>query len=351
MFGRREVSKKANFLPLVILRITLSTVVLIIFALGIYQAFRYFSGVDPLKLNPDQITSSVLTTPEVAQVLHFVLGVKLPKQINQLIPGNLSTNHKEASSAASLKVPVGKLALKFAIVADSHQDNDNLAKALSIAKTQGAKFVIGLGDYSDTGRLEDLEQAKSVFESSGLPFYTIAGDHDLWVAREQGFDPLTVFSQVFGSAYQSFGDSNISFVLLFNSDKYLGVDQVQLDWLQEQLQNTTEDKKIMVFLHEPIYHPTSDQTMGSARKNENKQASPAIQSQAEALRKLFKETGVVGVFAGDIHSFTQYQDPESDIRMVTVGAISQDRNTKAPRFVLIDVYTDGSYNVEDMEIK
>jgi len=37
--------------------------------------------------------------------------------------------------------------------------------------------------------------------------------------------------------------------------------------------------------------------------------------------------------------------------MTVVGALTSTRNTQAPRFAVVDVYDDGSYNVKDQEIK
>jgi hypothetical protein len=69
------------------------------------------------------------------------------------------------------------------------------------------------------------------------------------------------------------------------------------------------------------------------------------------LLSLFNKSKVGGIFAGDIHSFTTYTDMATNINMVTVGALTKERNTQPPRFAIVDVYDTGSYNISDIEIK
>lgn len=340
MFKHTDYRRRKNPFPIMVFRMCLSLTMLVILGIGVYQAVKYFSGTDPLEsLNfppevysisssPKEAILSLLSTHEVGKIVASVLGSKSSPQ--QLPTENTSTSMKAAGPT-----------LKFALVADSHNDNDNLAKALDIAKNQGAKFVIGLGDYTEIGTIDQLQQAKKVFESSGLPFYTTAGDHDLWDATNKGLNSSANFSQVFGPPYQSFSDSNIRFVILFNSDNYEGIDALQQQWVNEVF-GADLAKKTFVFLHEPLYHPSSDHMMGKV--------TPTLADQAKLLAKMFKDFGVLAVFTGDIHAFTRYEDP-SGLKMTTVGALTRERNTQAPRFAMVDVYQDGSYNIEDLELK
>lgn len=360
MFNHSESKKKGSFLPLTILRLFLSLIMLSIFGLGIYQAFRYFSGVDPLTLDPKDIIISLVTSEEATKTLYSVFNGNPPQQVldlqNQLgrsgEVGDSQVLPAETEQGSQPKRE-GQLILRFALLTDSHNDNENLRQALKLAQAKGAKFVIGLGDYTNTGTLEELQAAKRVFTASSLPFYLTAGDHDLWAARDKKLSADTYFNQTFGPAYQSFSDSSIRFVLVYNSDNYEGLDSFQWDWLKEQMQKTRDDGKFtFIFLHEPLYHPSSDRFMGSPRKADGEagKVEPEVKRQAEELRNIFKEAEVLTVFAGDIHSFTRYQDPEA-LSMFTIGALTRERNTQAPRFAIVDVFSDGGYNIEDLEIK
>src|SRR3990167_8750591 len=104
--------------------------------------------------------------------------------------------------------------LRFALVADSEDDNDLLTKALNQAKGSGVNFVIGLGDWTSIGTVEQLSLAKKVFVQSGLIYYLTAGDHDLWDSRNRGEEALTNYKQVFGEPTREFDANGIQFMIV-----------------------------------------------------------------------------------------------------------------------------------------
>lgn len=361
IFGHFD-SAKSGFSPLAILRVLLSLAILVVLLAGILQAVKHFSGVDVVKMDPQTVLVGVLGSEQTGRVMGEVLDFQLPTSLDQLkslinnpeeyFGGSGENRGNKGNEGGLFKAnPNAKVVLRFALVADSHNHNQNLAKALNLAKAEGAKLVVGLGDYTEVGTLEELESAKSVFDLSGLPYYLTAGDHDLWNARDKGADsPDQHFIQVFGSSYQAFSDSSIRFILVYNSDNYQGVDELQMEWLQKQLtayslQPEAESRKplaVFVFMHEPLYHPSSDHVMGKVTKS--------LSSQAEFLIQILKEAGVAGTFFGDTHFATSYQEPKTGLGMSIVGALTEERNTQKPRYSLVDVYDDGSYNVQDIEL-
>lgn len=364
MFGKRSETRRRSGarLPFTIFRLLVSLALFLILGIALIQAFKYFSGntlendpitkaVNEFPANPKQAIVGLLTSEETTKIIAGVLSFSPAKDFKLSLNNHDSLENKSSSRPTKKS---GSPLFKFAIVADSHNNNDDLTKALAQAKSIGVKFVIGLGDFSDVGTIEELERAKQVFDAGGLPYYVIPGDHDLWDSRDKGKIAVSNFSQVFGMPYQAFSDSGIRFILTFNSDNYNGVNDLQTNWLKDELNKKTNDqtKAVLIFLHEPLVHPTSDQVMGSARKSEpNVPANVKIQDQAKELLNLFKEAKVAGIFAGDIHAFTSYTDMASNLNMVTVGALSKERNTEVPRFATVDVYDDGSYNISDIEVK
>lgn len=303
-------------------RLFLSLVVLTILGIGLFQAYKTFSGFDPLKLSPQSlmklITGFISLSPD------------------QLINQNRSNTPTSAS----------EVSFKFAVVADSHQDSLNLKKALSQAKSLGAKFVIGLGDFSDVGTIEELRSSKQAFDEANLDYYVISGDHDLWDSRNKGVDPTTNFRGVFGQApYSSFSFENIRIILVNNSDNYLGLDELQLKWIEETLDSVEQEgpKLILVFASIPLYHPSSDHVMGKE--------NPKLKNQAEHLSSIFKKHQVAEVIAGDTHSFSRYREPVNDLAMTSTGAVTSVKNPQAPRFAMIAILQDGGYNIEDTEIR
>lgn len=360
MFRKSEGRRRGGFFPLVLFRLTLSLAMFLVLGLVLYQAFRYFSGAslegNLLTTDPRVTLNKILASDKTPEAILTILGVSfngLKDSINNPSSPTISSpnliNRNHPSNAP--------LNFRFALIADSHNDNKNLAQALRMAKDRGAKFVIGLGDYTATGTLAELEQAKNTFQASGLPYYLTAGDHDLWDSRDKTPSALTNFNQVFGSPYESFVDSNVRFVIVYNSDNYQGLDSFQMSWIRETLtqRDLNKEKVTYILLHEPLSHPSSDRVMGSPRKTADiadaSSGSKQILLQAEELKGLFKTQGVAEVFAGDIHAFTRYEDKDIGLKMTTVGAVTAERNLQLPRFAMVDVLVDGSYNIQDLEIR
>ncbi len=342
MWGKKyeQPKKRSSFLPFVILRVCLSLVMLSIFVVALYQAFRYFSGMNPIRMDPKTIAVSFLTSESTVHTISDLLGFKVDTGSLQKVVGN---GGSEAGQSGT-PTPVAKQILKFALVADSHNDTDDLTKALAQAKKNGAKFVIGLGDYTNTGTPEELQATKDVFAASGLPYYLTPGDHDMWNARDKNLSSATAdFSQIFGTPYQSFSDSGVYFVILSDADNYIGVDPVQMSWFSDALSASKKYGLVLAFMHEPLYHPSSDHGIGKT--------NPDLKKQAEQITRMLKDNNVAEVFFGDVHAFTRYSEPVTGLKMTTVGAVTRTQNTQTPRFVEVNVFADNSYSVADTEIQ
>lgn len=324
MFKKHYQKRSPNIL-FIIFRLALSMAMLSILLVGVYSAYKSFSGVNPLKLDPQQLIEilSSLKIGSKTLPLAQVLG-------------------KSAVPPAELTPAFG-----FLLVADSHSDNNDLDKAITQAKAAypDLKFIIGLGDYTKVGTLQELKDTKKILDNSGLTYFLLAGEHDLWDSRDKQVSATANFNQVFGPTFQSFDYDNFHFLLIDNSDDYKGLGDTQLKWIEEDLNKAKSAslKGIFAFLHQPLFHPVSDRVMGQVEKD--------LKQQARDLMYQFKSAGIKIVFAGDIHLFSQYKEPVTGIEMATIGAITIERNPQAPRYAVVFVFEDGFIKVEDIEIK
>lgn len=346
--------KRGTSLPFVILRLMLSAVIFGVLFMGLYAAYKQFSGVDPLKVNPKSVVENFLSVKSaVALVTQFVKGQK----IDTNILGNKAENLVQSSQPDNSKK---NISFSFVLVADSHNENAYLGKALTQAQRQlgdNLQFVIGLGDYTEVGTKKELEAAKKEFDATGIRYFVTAGDHDLWDGRDKLVDSsdsdegkqqatLTTYKSVFGPSYQMFTHNNVVFLILNNADNYLGLGSEQKLWLSQSLEEIKSQHRgelVFAFMHEPLYHLSSNRIMGKVKEE--------LKVEAKDLTLQLKRAGVREVFSGDIHFFTRYQEPASSLQMTTIGAVTSTRNAQSPRFVIVNVYDDGSYSVEDTEIK
>lgn len=338
MFFKSGYRKPKNAL-LSLLRLLISLIIIAILGIGLLQAYKAFSGIDPLKLDSSflgELLTSDSTYKLMINILTFNPKESLEKGGN-ILPGSGVIPEKPKSNA-----PVK---FKFGVLADSHKDTASLKKALNRAKEEGVKFVVIMGDLSDTGTVEELEATKQVLENSALTYYAAPGDHDLWDSRDKESNPPKNFMQVFGETYQSFSYDSVRFILIYNSDNYLGLDGVQLKWVEDELERTAKEapKLIFIFAPTPLFHPSSDHVMGKV--------NPRLIEQAEHLETSFKRLGVDLVFSADTHFYLSFTEPKNDLPMLTVGAVTSEKNPQTPRFAVVDILEDGSYNIEETEIK
>lgn len=314
----------------------MSLVIIAILGLGLFQAYKAFSGYDPMKLDSDSL-KNLLVSVFSAETINSILTLNPRKIVGDKGESGSIVNQAKRSNA-----PVK---FKFAVLADSHKDTLSLEKALNQARDSGVKFVVIMGDLSDIGTSEELESTKRVLDASGLTYYASPGDHDLWDSRDKESNPPKNFMQVFGKTYQSISYDDVRLLLIYNSDNYFGLDGVQLVWIEDEFNRSLADnpKLIFVFAPTPLYHPSSDHVMGKI--------TPKLASQAEHLITTFKKSGVDLVFSADTHFFSRFTEPKNDLDMVTVGAVTSEKNPQAPRFAIVDILEDGNYNVLETEIK
>lgn len=341
---RKHKARSSNLL-FGIFRLLLSLIILATLLVGLLSAYKHFSGVDPLKLSPKSFSNTfmgILSEVKLFQDLQEQVGQKFPTQ--NIITDKIGIDSKDAPDSQP-KVGKPKLILKFALLADSHNDNIFLKKALDQIGNNHSdvKFIIGLGDYSDVGTYDELKNAKKELDSHKIRYFAATGDHDLWDARDKSLSASANFESVFGPTYQYFIQDNFKFIILFNSDNYLGLGETQKNWLTNLLTLGSEVRGTFVFLHEPLIHPSSDHFMGRVEEK--------LKLEAEELIDQFSKAGIKKVFAGDTHFFSEYSEPRTGLPMVTIGAITSTRNLQLPRFAIVSVFEDGSSTVEDIAIK
>lgn len=348
MFKKHSGRRKTVNPLYVVFRLFLSLIIFALLLGGVYSAYKHFTGMDPLKLNSESVAKNLLKAKSAQDIIVALGSIKategLAQKINQKVLGDQVL--VPADNLVGLKQTQSKVVLRFLMVADSHNDNINLAKALEKGKQAypDIKFVLGLGDYSDVGTVTELKAAKQQFDSSSLRYFLIPGDHDLWDGRNRNLDPVTNFRQVFGPSYQSFTEGGFYFIMVYNSDNYLGLSEEQKNWLNLELEKAKrEGKGVFVFVHEPLYHPSSDHAMG--------RVEPKLKDQAKTIIYSLKGAGVKSVVAGDAHYFSQYNEPETGIFMSTVGAVTAERNLQTPRYAIGEIMEDGSLRILDIEIK
>ena len=231
--------------------------------------------------------------------------------------------------------------LKIAIIADTESDIRNLTLALEKAKKNNVNFVIHLGDLSQLGVLEDLDNIKLALDQSGLEYYATPGDRDLWAYLYGKYQDVNGFKEVFGDSYRFIQKDEIGFLIINNADEFAGIDNSQWEFIENNLPNTT-----FVFLHNPVEF---DDSVLLSHKGMG-QYDEGVEEQRIKLLNMIKDSNVKAVFAGDQHRFTEFKDSYKDLYYYIVGSTNSERNLEYPSFAILTIYDDGDYFVKKIEI-
>lgn len=246
-----------------------------------------------------------------------------------------------SETSTSVVKDTNKLSFKVALMADSHEDTELLAQALTESKGEDVAAVFELGDLTNLGVIDALEASKKVLDASGLDYYVLPGDHDLWKSVGPGN-----FIEVFGKNYRSVKIDGYKFVMLDNSANYTLISDVEMAWFKAELKDAD-----FVLLSQPIYHPKNSIVMGVVKGEE----VPDVLAQSKQILDLIQKSNVMAVIAADQHMSSQSVDPVRDsLSHIVVGAITKTHdgiiNLQTPKYAMLSVYEDGSYKVDDVQL-
>ena len=237
------------------------------------------------------------------------------------------------------KSPEKRLLAKVAVLSDSHSDNENLARAIQLAKERQVDSIIHLGDLTKVGTIEELSAAKNTLDEGKIKYYVVPGDHDLW----EGGD--TNFKKVFGKTYRVIEENDIMYILMDTSNTEKGITDTQITWLENQLK-TNKSKIRFAFGQLPLYDPYNYRTI-----YEKGGFNEKVKKEAEVVLELFKKEKVLVMFSGDHHLSSTYTESSRNVTIRTVGALSRERNLQTPRFDILKVYQTGEFEIEEVVLE
>lgn len=115
--------------------------------------------------------------------------------------------------------------------------------------------------------IEDINQISPTFKNirqrfsaTGIPFFYVAGNHDMDVGVRSNFLAKKSYQKFFGPPYYSFNRGKVHYVVLddvFNTGRsygYIGyLEERQLQWLEQDLARIPKGSTVIVSIHIPSY--------------------------------------------------------------------------------------------------
>ncbi len=197
----------------------------------------------------------------------------------------------------------------FAAIGDSQDGAKTYTRLLQSIVDRKPDFVIHLGDMVSNAREEQWDSFFEMSEVLRVPFFPVAGNHDVG-SRPKGEETYREqFRLPGGKTYYSFRAGECLFIAL-DSEKGSGmILEDQWSWLEENLYNSPVTCKI-VMIHRPLFLPIDSLKTGRAMDR--------FPSYRDNLHRLFVKTGVTMVLAGDDHRYDR-REKDHIVYIITGG--------------------------------
>ena len=337
-----------------IFRALFAIVILTGFVAFVSLATKEISSLDPVTFA--KVSAPIFTRLGLSEAKTGQVAGELVERISQTGINKLDRDGSNSDISANVNLGPATLSgstirksktvvAKVAVMADSGDENLNLQDALQKAKELEVDYVFHLGDLTSWGDLKSLEAVRSVLEEGGSNWFALPGDHDLaQSASVQGGGGLENYTNVFGKNYAFITVNKVTFLLFDNSANKTPLDDARYNWFLNNVSYAD-----YVLLSQPLYHSSPSDLMGVMGVFNGEEVKE-INDQAKVLLAEVRNSDVQGVFAGDHHFSSISIDPVRDsLTHYVVGAIAEKRNVQVfPRFTILEVYSDNSYEVSEI---
>jgi hypothetical protein len=150
----------------------------------------------------------------------------------------------------------------------------------------GPLFAVGCGDLM-FDRLNLFPEYEKAVAMSGVPSFQVLGNHDVVTSALSDEPSARIFREHFGPTWYSFNRGEIHYVVLDDvlwlGRGYFGyIDDVQLNWLRQDLSFVEKGRTVVVFLHIPVYDKQHE------RNGETKPENASVVVNRQALYKVLE---------------------------------------------------------------
>jgi 3',5'-cyclic-AMP phosphodiesterase len=175
---------------------------------------------------------------------------------------------------------------RFALMSDVQEAIDRVGDIYRVINAEPElDFLLGAGDLTDEGEVDELEEFQRELAALDVPYYTTLGNHEL-------ADRPPAYQDWFGRANFQFIHRGVYFTLLDSASAT--IDPLANEWLDTWLSNGRKSVHV-VAMHIPPLDPVGTRNAGFASRAE-----------AAALLAKLAEAGVDLTLYGHIHSYYSF---------------------------------------------
>lgn len=239
--------------------------------------------------------------------------------------GATATLRVEPPTASSLEP------WRFAVMSDVQEAIDEVQDIYKkVNATPNVSFLLGAGDLTERGTVEELERFQNELRGLNVPYYTTLGNHELGAGTAD-----TPYQDWYGRASFNFGYRGVSFSMLDSASA--SIDPMVYDWLDGWLADALDGVHV-VAMHVPPVDPIGVRNGSFASRNEA----------AKLLTRLAKGKVDLTLY-GHIHSHYEFDNAGIPARISGGGgAIPEKFDGIGRHFLVVDV--DPTLGIKDVSV-
>ncbi|HYQ18785.1 MAG TPA: metallophosphoesterase [Polyangiaceae bacterium] len=138
-------------------------------------------------------------------------------------------------------------AWSFLAFGDTHDEYDELERAVGLMNQSDARLALIAGDLADRGTLQEFEWSVEQYLKLKVPFVTTIGNHD------ELSGGVKIYERMYGPREYSFVYGGLKFVV-FDSNTLENPQAPRRDWLTAQVEDHG-DAKVVLLMHQAIGAP------------------------------------------------------------------------------------------------
>jgi hypothetical protein len=190
------------------------------------------------------------------------------------------------------KIDKNQINYTFVVYGDNRNSSGKFDQLINKVNGENILFSIDLGDLVNTGNIDEYKSFISQINRSNSPVLTVIGNHEL-MNDTKGDKYISIF----GNSYYSFILQNSYFIVLDDAN-LIGIDNQQMQWLQNELQKSQNYKYRFVLMHVPLFDPQN-----ATNKKEYDETALIDVNQSKQLNDLFDQYNVTMIFASHVHAY------------------------------------------------
>jgi len=163
----------------------------------------------------------------------------------------------------------------FLIITDPHikKDNHRRLEKLPNACIESDSFVVFTGDATATGKKEELSIFTHYIKKMPIPVYPVIGNHDIY------HNNWHTWLESMGKSVYRIDSGSTTLIMLDSANGILGSHQIE--WLEQQLQNT--NKHVFLFSHCNFFIPRGTVLQQFSNLTERNRVIAICENKVEAV--------------------------------------------------------------------